>query len=284
MAGSLISVITDLSTAMLHTSEIVSDVARVAEDMTAVSHKAPEPDEVKIAYADIKSVVRTACNNIGKIDCYAWLGRSTEIQKMTTRKSLTPNDRQKFKCHIGEMQRSLAKAEEYYSDLKEECHQAVISCNKAGEACGHKAKEMQKKKKNAQIIGGTVATTSLAAAVIAGGVAIGVLTFGIGTTIAAGVTATVVGTMAGGTGVAGVGAAGTTVLAAERYDKATTAFSSTGSKCKVAGDAALRLERAIENVHSHLCRVSSLLDDASRYHNINGNKLNDDVKHLYKMK
>ena len=110
MAGSLISVITDLSTAMLHTSEIVSDVARVAEDMTAVSHEAPEPDEVKIAYADIKSVVRTAYNNIGKIDCYAWLGRSAEIQKITTRKCLTPDDRQKFKCHIGEMQRQRQKS------------------------------------------------------------------------------------------------------------------------------------------------------------------------------
>ena len=250
--------------------EVAMNVMSAVIELNKVSS---EPEVKKIwqvqsACERIAQAVDTAYEYIDKIDDIPRYGCSAEMRGLaenTTTYSSLRLDLKAFKSISEKMQNSLSAAEEFYRALKAECEEAVRACNEAEAACYHKAEEQRKKKKTAQIVGGTLAAAGIGAAVVGGGVAtvaIGVLTAGIGSPIAAGVTAAVAGGIGATAGTAGVGTAIATALIAEKFEKAAKALSDAGRKCALVANSALRLSLAAADVRSDLVCILKELDAA----------------------
>lgn len=270
-------VVAKLSQAMRPSGEYVNATREVAMSVTSAVNElkmvSSEPEvktiwQVRSACQHTAAAVDAAYNYIDKIDDVPWYGCSAEMrslaQKATTYSSIS-EDLKAFKSIIEKMMKALSAAEEYYRTLKAECDQAVRFCREAEAVCIRKAKEERSKKIKTQVVGGTLAAAGVGAAVLGGTVAtiaIGIVTFGIGAPIAAGVTAAVAGGIGATAGAAGVGTAIATAAIADAFDETAEAFSDAAGKCASVGASALRLSRAAANVRGDLVCISKELDCA----------------------
>ena len=269
-------VVAKLSQAMRPSGEYVNATREVAMSVTSAVNElkmvSSEPEvktiwQVRSACQHTAAAVDAAYNYIDKIDDVPWYGCSAEMrslaQKATTYSSIS-EDLKAFKSIIEKMMKALSAAEEYYRTLKAECDQAVRFCREAEAVCIRKAREERSKKVKTQVVGGALAAAGVGAAI--GGtvltIAIGAVTLGIGSPIAAGVTVAVVGGIGATAGAAGVGTAIATAVLADAFDKAAEVFSDAAGKCASVGASALRLSCAAANVKGDLVRISKELDCA----------------------
>ena len=252
------------------TREVVQSLTSAVNELKAMSseNEVKKIWQVRFACERTAEAVATACKYIDKIDDIPRYGCSEEMRDLAEKKttySSIRSDLKMFKSIIEKMQNSLSAVEELSLALNVDSEQSVRACNVAEGACNDKAEEQRRKKKAAQIAGGTLAAAGIGAAVVGGGVAtvaIGVLTAGIGTPIAAGVTAAVAGGIGATAGTAGVTTAIATAVIAEAFDKAAKAFSNAGRQFASVSSSALRLSRAAADVRRDLVRISEELDAA----------------------
>ena len=131
----------------------------------------------------------------------------------------------------------VSKAELFYLEFEEACDAVITTCSEAAEVCKHTAKKTRVKKEAAKMVGGVTAFASVAAGILAPGVA----------PLATGVAV-------------GAGAAAFTVYLVRELEESAATFRNIGTQFDSLLDTSYGIKEEVNTVYTGLVSISGLLD------------------------
>ena len=129
------------------------------------------------------------------------------------------------------------KAESFYLEFEEACDAVITTCSEAAEVCKHTAKKTRVKKEAAKMVGGVTAFASVAAGILAPGVAVG------------------------------AGAAAFTVYLVRELEESAATFRNIGTQFDSLLDTSYGIKEEVNTVYTGLVSISGLLDSLVLHRN-----------------
>ena len=200
-----------------------------------------------------------------KIDDFARLcADNKNMQRITT--AMQANDFRSLKGLLNKMAKRLHAATSVCENISKDCHKRQDDAVAAAKECDDKVDEAERIKFYKQLGGGIGSGLALAgaggatavAAGVVGSVALGFVTFGIGTVVGLAATAGVAATTLAATGVGGAVA---TSFAAQRLDKVVTGLIKLKESYIAIGDASTELMAVVKSLNIRVNTAEDAIDD-----------------------